>query len=472
MLTRLQFKNFKAWPDSGDIRLAPLTVLFGTNSAGKTSIPQLLLMLKQTAASPDRQRALQLGDSRSLVELGVYEDIVYRHEMARTLEIALEWQAPEAIDIHDPISGDDYSGDRFAFRVKIRGDKKHQPVVQSFRYDVRADDRPALGIELRRSDNDKKHRRGAGPHGPAFALHSSQYRLVPHTGRRKPLPEPQRFYGFPDEVTAYYQNTAFTSDLALALEKQLRSLYYVGPLRDYPSRLYVWSGETPEHVGVKGEKTIEAILAGQERTFTVKPGERKRTLPELVAARLRAMGLIRDFQVVPLAKHRKEYEVLVKTGPHMPAVKLTDVGFGVSQILPVIVECLYVPAHSVVIFEQPEIHLHPRVQAELADLFVDAIRARENGQPRHCQFIIESHSEHFLRRLQRRVAEEEISPDDTALYFVHTERDHARLEALDVDRFGNIRNWPQSFFGDEMEDLVARAKAQSSRMHGTTGTSD
>jgi predicted ATPase len=337
---------------------------------------------------------------------------------------------------------------------------------------VRADDRPALDIELRRSDNDKKHRRGAGPPGPAFALHSRQYRLVPHTGRSKPLPEPQRFYGFPDEVTAYYQNTAFTSDLALALEKQLGRVYYVGPLRDYPSRLYVWSGETPEHVGVKGEKTIEAILAGQERTFTVKPGERKRTLPELVAARLRAMGLIRDFQVVPLAKHRKEYEVLVKAGPHMPAVKLTDVGFGVSQILPVIVECFYVPAHSVVIFEQPEIHLHPRVQAELADLFVDAIRAHENGQPRHCQFIIESHSEHFLRRLQRRIAEEEISPDDTALYFVHTERDHARLEALDVDRFGNIRNWPQSFFGDEMEDLVARAKAQSSRMHGTTGTSD
>jgi hypothetical protein len=65
------FKNFKAWPDSGEIRLAPLTVLFGPNSAGKTSIPQLLLMLKQTAASPDRQRALQLGDSRSLVEPAV-----------------------------------------------------------------------------------------------------------------------------------------------------------------------------------------------------------------------------------------------------------------------------------------------------------------------------------------------------------------------------------------------------------------
>jgi predicted ATPase len=265
-------------------------------------------------------------------------------------------------------------------------------------------------------------------------------------------------------VTAYYQNTAFTSDLVLALEKQLGSIYYVGPLRDYPSRLYLWSGEIPEHVGIKGEKAIEAILAGQDRTFNLRPGERKRTLPELVAGRLRAMGLIRDFQVSQLGKHRKEYEVLVKTGAHMPDVKLTDVGFGVSQVLPVVVECFYVPPHSVVIFEQPEIHLHPRVQAELADLFIDAIRSRENGQPRGCQFIIESHSEHFLRRLQRRIAEQEVSADDTALYFVHTESNHARLEALDVDMFGNIKNWPHGFFGDEMEDLVARTKAQANRM--------
>src|SRR3712207_5590432 len=98
MLTRLRFKNFKAWPDSGDIRLAPLTVLFGTNSAGKTSIPQLLLMLKQTAASPDRLRALQLGDTRSLVELGVYDNIVYRHDVSLPLEIELQWTSAESLE--------------------------------------------------------------------------------------------------------------------------------------------------------------------------------------------------------------------------------------------------------------------------------------------------------------------------------------------------------------------------------------
>ena len=148
------------------------------------------------------------------------------------------------------------------------------------------------------------------------------------------------------------------------------------------------------------------------------------------------------------------------TGTH---VSHRDVGIGVSQVLPVLVSA-YASRQQLLAIEQPEIHLHPRVQAELADLFVDAIRARESSTPRDCQFIIESHSEHFLRRLQRRIAEEELSADDAALYFVHTDGASARIEALKVDLFGNILNWPAGFFGDEMGDLVARSEAQARRM--------
>ena len=176
------------------------------------------------------------------------------------------------------------------------------------------------------------------------------------------------------------------------------------------------------------------------------------------------MGLIDAFEVKPLVEGRREYEVLVRTRPGLPEVKLTDVGFGVSQLLPVIVECFYVKERSIVIFEQPEIHLHPKVQAELADLFMDAIHAKEAGRPRDVQFIIESHSEHFLRRLQRLMAEEKLAPRDAALYFVHSDDGETRIEELDVDQYGNIRNWPAAFFGDEMEDLVARSEAQAKRM--------
>jgi predicted ATPase len=248
------------------------------------------------------------------------------------------------------------------------------------------------------------------------------------------------------------------------MERMLRSIYYVGPLREYPRRLYLWSGEVPDHVGVKGDRAIESILAAGDRAFNFKPKQRTKSLAEVVADRLKTMGLIDSFEVKRLGKNRKEYEVLVRTSSSLPQVKLTDVGFGVSQVLPVIVESFYAPRRSIVIFEQPEIHLHPKVQAELADLFIDAIRAREGGEPRECQFIIESHSEHFLRRLQRRIAEEELSPDEAALYFVHAGKDGAHVDELKVDLFGNILNWPENFFGDEMADLVARTEAQSRRM--------
>src|SRR5690606_20899494 len=97
VFTRLRFTNFKAWRDSGEIRLAPLTVLFGANSAGKTSIPQLLLLLKQTADSPDRRRVLQLGDSRSGLDLGSYDDVVHHHETERPLEIDLHWRLADPL---------------------------------------------------------------------------------------------------------------------------------------------------------------------------------------------------------------------------------------------------------------------------------------------------------------------------------------------------------------------------------------
>ena len=101
------------------------------------------------------------------------------------------------------------------------------------------------------------------------------------------------------------------------------------------------------------------------------------------------------------------------------------------------------------LLEQPEIHLHPRVQSGLADVLLNVVKARK------LQLIIESHSEHLLRRVQRRIAEGELHPEDTALYFCNMGNGESRLTALDVDLYGNIRNWPKDFFGDEFGEITA-----------------
>lgn len=171
------------------------------------------------------------------------------------------------------------------------------------------------------------------------------------------------------------------------------------------------------------------------------------------------MGLIEEIKVNQLSESRQEYEVRVRTKGSKDWVDLPDVGFGVSQVLPVLVQCFYAPPGSIIIMEQPEIHLHPKAQALLADVMIDVINSRENGADRNIQLIIETHSEHFLRRLQRRIAEDALEEDSVSAYFANNDRTPAKLVPLEIDDYGNILNWPDDFFGDEMGDITAQAKA-------------
>ncbi|EQD79458.1 hypothetical protein B1A_01717, partial [mine drainage metagenome] len=155
-----------------------------------------------------------------------------------------------------------------------------------------------------------------------------------------------------------------------------------------------WSGETPESVGQKGEFAVAAILAAsaQDRKLNRGPKKHLTRFDAFIAQWLKDLGIIESFEVKPVAEGRKEYEVVVKTHATASKVKITDIGFGVSQVLPALVQVFYCPPNSTILMEQPEIHLHPQVQAELADVFISATQARENTKERNVQLIVESHS--------------------------------------------------------------------------------
>jgi predicted ATPase len=446
MLKQLTIHNFKSWQNTGQMPLTSLTGLFGTNSSGKTGIIQLLLMLKQTVESPDRQRVLHTGDDKTYIDLGTITDVIYQHQIPGEIEFSLTWDLPETLNIINPEGELDdiiFSISSLSFNANIEATAESL-TVQNMSYSFDYDNKKYL-FGMERQDNQNNKDKGE------YKLLSPNYNVRRFKGRVWPLPQPIKSYGFPDQINSYYQNAAFLADFVLAFEGVFQNIYYLGPLRDYPRRSYTYAGYQPQGVGKKGEQAVAALLASRTQN-------NEENIEQRIAEWLRELGLIHDFQLKPIAENRQEYELRVRRTPNSSEVLITDVGFGVSQILPVLVLCYYAPKGSTLIFEQPEIHLHPSVQAGLADVFIDVIKNR------NMQIILESHSEHLLRRLQRRIAEEQLQENDTALYFCQlNEQGNSELIPLELDAYGNINNWPVGFFGDEMGELLAMTEAAMKR---------
>lgn len=451
MLTSLSAENFKSWESIDHMRLAPLTGLFGANSSGKTSIIQLLLLLKQTVASTDKAQVFSLGGD--LVSLGSFRDIAFAHDVERPIKVGLDWTESDALEIQDPEKGRTdllFSGSNLGFSTVVTGSGTGRLSVEEFNY--RLGDTQFKMSRTRRQEY-------------TLSTNSEHFRFIRTVGRKWPLPAPLKCYGFPDQVRGYFQNAGFVSELELAFEQLFGRTYYLGPLRVYPEREYTWAGSMPEDVGTRGERVVDALLASRGRGRTNSRGYHKRrmTLEAHVAVWLQELGLIDSFEVEQIRDDSSLYRVNVRRSKGSTPVLITDVGFGVSQILPVLTLCFFVPAGSIVILEQPEIHLHPSVQAGLADVLIEAARIRK------IQIIVESHSEHLLNRLQRRVAEDAISNDELALYFCEMAGGRSSLHELDVNVLGEITNWPKDFFGDPFGEVAARTIAAQRRRREERG---
>jgi len=452
MLTELSVTNFKSWKRIEKMRLAPITGLFGGNSSGKTSVLQLPLMLKQTVESPDRAQAIVFGDDRTSVNLGSFRDVVHGHQTPGKLSWMISWQFDPSLQIFDleDVTTSLFSGNQMTFEAQVSENGAGRLLVDSMSYGF-----AGHKFTLSRKES------GDGRGKPKYELHvdGSGFHFIRNPGRPWDLPGPVKCYGFADQLKAKFQNAGFLADLQLAFEKLFESVYYLGPLREYPRRQYTWAGAEPADMGRRGERVVDALLAAREKGMTISRGQgiKRAPLEEYVAQWLKTLGMIHDFRVVPIAKDSNLFRVLLRQSPSSSEVLITDVGFGVSQILPVIVLCYYVPEGSTILLEQPEIHLHPSVQAGLADVFIDAVKKRK------VQIIFESHSEHLLRRLQRRIAEEELDAKSASLYFCQMTDGCSELVPLEVNIFGSIKNWPKEFFGDEFGERAATMEAVAGR---------
>ena len=229
------------------------------------------------------------------------------------------------------------------------------------------------------------------------------------------------------------------------------NLYYVGPLRDEPKPIYSSRQiSSSTDVGPRGEFTA-AVLSLNEQTIIeyyfpdakkedgLEFDLRKASLPTAVGEWLAYLGVADDVSVSE--KGSLGYELKVRTQTDQMHRDLTNVGVGVSQVLPVVITVLLASSGATILLEQPELHLHPRVQSRLCDFFLAASRQGK-------QIIVETHSEHIIERLRLRVVQDRTNSinRDSAIYFFDNGPDFAK--PIEISNYGAVIDWPSGFFDE------------------------
>lgn len=425
MFKGLYLKNFRGFKKA-DIQLSRINVLVGPNNSGKSSILSALGLLSQTTASTDQNAALVLRDK---IDLGTYEDVVYNNDVHLNVEIGIEFD--NEIMPSRYTSGELPAG----FIRMVFGYRRHlkQIYLHSYLLEVpRGEKVLETGFSPKTERQIVHFLNGPLSVGDKrkFSRYVRRFNFVPYF-----------FYPFLSRSRDLSKrDIADKAGLSMDLRHHLERLEYLGPFREQPNRTYMFSGESPSSVGIGGERAIDILVADH-----LKKGKGKKHLLDKTSEWLRKSKISRKMELRPLTE--RHFEIRLQHSRSGEFENLADVGFGCSQVLPVLVSGLNLSEGRAMIVEQPELHLHPRAQAELGTFFKE-IAVKGN------QVFIETHSEHLLLRLQSHVARGDLSPRDINVFYVGAkEKGGKSTTFLPLDKDGYFtKDWPEGFFPERLEE--------------------
>jgi predicted ATPase len=255
------------------------------------------------------------------------------------------------------------------------------------------------------------------------------------------------------------------------------SVKYLGPLRDAPKPLYPLAPSAdPYDIGLRGENTASVLEQHKSRRVRYIPSahfksssiERRtanRTLEAAVVDWLQYLGIASSVESKDMGKLGHELKVALANseGKH----DLTHVGVGVSQVLPILVMCLLAETDSTLVFEQPELHLHPKVQTLLGDFFLSMALCNK-------QCIVETHSEYLIDRLRFRIAAAEgnVLTDQAKIYFVEKPGAASTFRQVTINEYGAIVDWPDGFFDQSQQQAEEILKAAALKRKVTRNKGD
>ena len=475
MFTRLHIEGLKGFARREEVRLAPITLVFGANSAGKSSLLQALLLLKQTL---DTSADATLRMSGDLVDLGGYANLVHGHDVARSLRLGIELSGEGGrryglslgFGCEDGVAAVreiDFSwitdAQDVALRAVARSDKHARDEVT---FEALVDEQSSaplgewlagvLGPRLKVpsawtfcreqaiAEAELAQRGGAAWDGfdrevVLDALANIGPRL--HGGAPGELAAmrwlPTGFDVSPGDRSAAEKTVlaaveAVLADASEQLRKNLAGVVHLGPAREIPARIFSLREMTSQGRRIVEDPglvaSVNAHLERLEVPYQLDP--------------------VRVGQGDPLVEDAVALQLIDTRYAEPLRVNIADVGVGISQLLPFLTAAV-ANVHGTVLVEQPELHVHPALQMQLG-----AVVAAEADTT---QFILETHSEHLMLRLLRYVRNEQLDPSDIAvLYVEHVDDEGARIHQMKIDEAGEfVQRWPGGFFTEREDELLS-----------------
>ena len=513
MLTEITIENFKPFGIPQRIPLAPITLIYGPNSGGKSSIIQSLLLMKQSIESaPENPRSLI--SRGSMVDLGSFASMVHKHEQHRMLRFryAFASQEPNApfqigfsfgtadsrsgavlkevilqlnsqcytltdasdVDLTNPYEGhglkpwhwkNDAEQQIFVERLLREYQTVEEQRIQEMETESellaarkKHTESRLLVYKIQVLKRDLRemlsNRDQVAQYLLAYLKAASFVGLgfVPQRLEQKILED------INPSIKDLLQKALRTlnyqlNPVAQSVTGWFRSLSYLGPLRSPPERFYLLSELQTQTVGKQGEHMPQLLFRHQD------------AMVKRINSWFKQFEMPYTLQVHLDSSHQVVGELLSLTLMDQRSgveVAPSDVGFGIGQFLPILVEGAL--AHRrVICVEQPEIHLHPRLQAEIADFLIDTAGLADSkaDQPEletGNQWIIETHSEALMLRLQKRIRKGELRPQDVSVLYIEPDiqsgKTGSRVIPLRLDREGDfIDEWPHGFFEERFTEV-------------------
>ncbi|HYO52048.1 AAA family ATPase [Archangium sp.] len=439
-LTGLSFENYKAFAQREALELKPLTVLIGRNSSGKSAIARLPLLLAR-ALSERAQSPVDL-DIDGVDFGGSFVDLIHNRTPHGSIGLGATFENDQ--------------GERYEVWARVQHFSEFEMQVVSA-FELKRTGYPALAFTWVLEDDPRvepgRYKAQVGDGGDTFEVALSFQGLWPtyvQVGR-----------GAVGETDPRLVQLFGELHYALVhLRPALARLGYLGPFRTPPQRQYRFPGGMPQSVGVSGAEAPALLGADLLR----KGGMVVKAVGEWYRKSLGGW-------VLDVSRQGASFSLVLRSPDDQNVeVNLADVGTGLSQVLPLVVQrhvdALAGQSLGLEVVEQPELHLHPGAHGDLADLYIQAAQYIQFTRQPRSRFIIETHSENFILRIRRRIAEGVLDAGSVALYWVDDEpRPGSQLRRITLSPSGDVSTWPKGVFSEDFEEVRAIRAAQRGERH-------